>query len=238
MTKNEYLTSLKSELKKNGVADAAEILFEYEQHFAYKTADGYSEQEIAARLGAPDALAKQFAADSTEGKTGGKKAVVIVGLGLVDLFVGVSYLLMGAWLVVTAVFSVACAVAGICLFGGFNIYALLPSMPYWCGAVFALALIALAVLSAVGCLYFAAFMRQIVRAYGRFHRNTLAAAGRKAVLPALALYPQLTQKTRRRLRATALLSLTVFAVCFVAAYVVSAVTAGSVQFWHAWEWFL
>ena len=38
------------------------------------------EQEIAARLGAPDALAKQFAADSTEGKTGGKKAVVIVGL--------------------------------------------------------------------------------------------------------------------------------------------------------------
>ena len=87
MTKNEYLTSLKSELKKNGVADAAEILFEYEQHFAYKTADGYSEQEIAARLGAPDALAKQFAADSTEGKTGGKKAVVMVGLGLVDLFV-------------------------------------------------------------------------------------------------------------------------------------------------------
>lgn len=57
MTKNEFMARLTSELQKRNVADAADVVEEYEQHFAFKLADGYAEEEIAARLGDPAALA-------------------------------------------------------------------------------------------------------------------------------------------------------------------------------------
>ncbi len=60
MNKNEFLSILTSVLEKNQISDAAEIIEEYEQHFAFKLADGYSEEEIAARLGDPEKLALQY----------------------------------------------------------------------------------------------------------------------------------------------------------------------------------
>ena len=51
------MTKLADELKKRGVEDADDVAAEYEQHFAFKLADGYSEEEIAAKLGDPAALA-------------------------------------------------------------------------------------------------------------------------------------------------------------------------------------
>lgn len=56
MKKNEFMTKLADELKKRGVEDADDVAAEYEQHFAFKLADGYSEEEIAAKLGDPVAL--------------------------------------------------------------------------------------------------------------------------------------------------------------------------------------
>lgn len=64
MTRNEFMTRLFAELRRNHVADAADIEEEYEQHFAFKLADGYSEEEIAAKPGAPEALAAQFSGGS------------------------------------------------------------------------------------------------------------------------------------------------------------------------------
>ncbi len=89
----------------------------------------------------------------------------------------------------------------------------------------------------VGCVYYAAFLRQLVRSFGRFQHNALASASGEAVLPALAINPQFSAKARRRLRAVALISLALFAACFVLSYVVCALSAGSLQFWHAWGWF-
>ena len=43
---------------------------------------------------------------------------------------------------------------------------------------------------------------------------------------------------RRHQRRLALISLALFAVCFVLSYVVCAISAGSVQFWHVWGWFV
>ena len=61
MTKNEFLVSLQNELRKRHIPDWEDVVSEYEQHFAFKLADGYSEEEIAAKLGAPEELAQQFA---------------------------------------------------------------------------------------------------------------------------------------------------------------------------------
>ena len=53
-TKSEFMTRLEHELRRRNVADAADVMEEYEQHFAFKLADGYSEEEIAAKLGTPE----------------------------------------------------------------------------------------------------------------------------------------------------------------------------------------
>lgn len=55
--KTEFLTRLNDELNRRNVADAADIVEEYAQHFDLKLADGYFEEEIAARLGDPAMLA-------------------------------------------------------------------------------------------------------------------------------------------------------------------------------------
>lgn len=48
MKKTEFLNKLREELEKRNVADAADILEEYEQHFDLKLADGFFEEESAA----------------------------------------------------------------------------------------------------------------------------------------------------------------------------------------------
>lgn len=50
MTKHEFMTRLANELHKRNIADSADVIEEYKQHFAFKLADGYSEEEIAAKL--------------------------------------------------------------------------------------------------------------------------------------------------------------------------------------------
>ena len=58
MTRNEFVTQRTAELHKRNVA--ADVVEEYQQHFSFKLADGYSDEEIAARLGDPVALAAQL----------------------------------------------------------------------------------------------------------------------------------------------------------------------------------
>lgn len=237
MTKNEFMTRLTTELRKRNVADSGDVLEEYEQHFAFKLSDGYSEEEISARLGDPAALAAQFSENGAPRQKNAGKPFVIAGLCFADLLGGMVYLLLAAWELVMAAAGVACMGSAVCLIGGLNPYRLIPVMPYGGGVLLALALLALTALLAAGCVYYGAFLRQLARAYGRFRRNALASASGEAVLPALAVNPRFSGKAKRRLRNTALAALTAFAVCFALAYAACALSAGSFQFWHAWGWF-
>lgn len=238
MKKNDFMQRLSNELQKRNVADAADILQEYEAHFAMKMADGYIEEEIAARLGDPTALAAQFDdAEETPEKKGGSKPLVVAGLCFADVFAGLFFILLAAWGLVLAAAALGAAGTAVCLLGKVELGGLLPELPYWCGAMLALTLAALAVLLAAGCVYFCAFLRQLMRSYGRFRKNALASASGEAGLPPLPISPQFSPKARRRLRTVALVALALFAACFVLAYFVCALSAGSVQFWHAWGWF-
>ncbi len=236
MTKHEFMTQLADALHKKNVADAADIMEEYEQHFAFKLADGYSEEEIAAGLGNPVTLAAQFGEAAASVPNGGHKPLVVAGLCIADLFSGLLYVLLAAWEVVLAVASVSFAVVAVCLLGRLELYGI-PTVPYGCAAILAVACAALAVLGIVGCVYYAAFLRQLARAYGRFHRNALAGASGGASLPPLPVAPQFLPKTKRSLRAAALIALAVFAVGFVLAFIACSLSAGTLQFWHAWNWF-
>ena len=49
-----------SELEALGVEDRADIIAEYENHFAFRLADGYTEEEIAAVKAEADALLEEM----------------------------------------------------------------------------------------------------------------------------------------------------------------------------------
>ena len=238
MTKNEFMKTLTDELLKRNVADAADVAEEYEQHFAFKLAGGYSEEEIASRLGDPVTLAAQFGEPDHAGQQGKNKPFVFVGLCFADLFAALLFIFLAAWELVMIVAGISFAGLAVCLFGNLNIWNLIPAMPYPCGFVLALSLTALTVLVGIGCIYYGAFLRQLLRAFGRFQHNALASVSDKASLPPLAVNPQFSARTKRVLRSAALLSTVCFAVCFVLSYVISALSAGSFEFWHTWNWLL
>ena len=92
MTKNEFLSRLEAELEARRVPEPEDILGEYRRHFEYKLADGYSEEEIAARLGAPEELAAQFepereAPHPSRAGSAARSALTWTGLVFADMFV-------------------------------------------------------------------------------------------------------------------------------------------------------
>lgn len=116
MTKAEFLTELARELEKRNVADAADIMEEYEQHFAFKLADGYAQEEIAAKLGTPAVLAAQFETAETPNRPGtGSRVLTKIGLGLTELLGGLLFLLLAGWGLVMAAAAVACGAGAVCL---------------------------------------------------------------------------------------------------------------------------
>ncbi|MEA4964549.1 MAG: DUF1700 domain-containing protein [Oscillospiraceae bacterium] len=237
MTKNEFLSALECELKKNGIEDTTDILGEYVEHFAFKLADGFTEEEIAKKLGKPSELASQFENEKPNEKRGGRKFTTVIGLMFTDFFASICMVLLWAWEVVMAAATVGFAALAACLICRLNYRALIPPMPYWCGVIFGLSCAALTILSAVGCIYFAAYLRQLIRAFARFNQNAMASASGRPVLPPIPTYPQLPAKRRRTLRQFALISLAAFAICFVLGMIVSMLSAQALGFWHAWGWF-
>ena len=236
MTKQEFMSKLSDELNRRGVADADDILEEYEQHFTFKLSDGCTEEEIAARLGDPARLAAQFV-ESGEAKKSGGAGLVVAGVCLADLFGGMVYMLMAAFALVLGAAAIAFAAVGLCLIAGLDMGGLIPGMPGAGALIVGLALMALSGLTACGCVWYVAFLKQMARAAARMQANALAAAHGRAALPNLPCAPHFSVRTSRRLRRTARVCLMLFAVLFVMGYIVLAVSAGSVQFWHAWGWF-
>lgn len=236
MTKQQFLDQLETGLKQQNIPDASDILEEYRQHFDFRLADGYSEEEIAARLGNPMALASQFT-DASPSRRGCRSALTVAGLCVAHLFAGCFFALLAAWEAVMTGISLSCAILAVCLLGNLPIARLIPPMPYWCGAVLGIAAGALAVLAAIGCIYFFAFLRQLARSYGRFRHNTLAAASGRPVLPSLAIHPRFAPKTARRLRTATLVTLALFGASFLLGLGACVLSAGALEFWHAWGWF-
>ena len=232
MTEQQFISKLQTELKRNNVSDTSDIIEEYEQHFAFKLADGYAEEEIAARLGDPESIAAQYYTEPTKK---GNKAIVVIGLGIADFFFGLLCVLLFAWLIVMVGLVLCCGASAVCLIG--NLGRFIPDMPYSCAFIFGLVFISLTVLSVVGTVYFFCFVSQLMRSFGRFHKNALASASGRAALPPVAVYPQFSVKAKRCLRMLSLAAVTVFAVCFIVGFIACVVSSGSIEFWHTWGWF-
>ena len=237
MNKQAYLNELNSHLKSNNVEDIEEIIAEYDVHFTRKMADGYTEEEIAAKLGKPKEIALQFA--PSESKSERKKSgKLLTGIGLffADLFTIPFFIVMYAWLAVIGATSIASALCGISLI----IRPLLPSdliflppMPYPGGAIMGAMMIALGVLAAVATIYSCALTVQMGRSFLRWHKNMT----NDGKYPPYSMHPVIKDHLRRKLRSFGLIALIVFGAAFVIGFAVLSASAGTFGFWHVWHWF-
>lgn len=238
MTKTEFLEKLAFELNHHKVADASEIVEEYEQHFTFKLADGYSEEEIAAKLGDPVGIAEQYDTVTADTKPRGK-ALTRIGIGIADFFFCILCTLLYAWEIVMTAFVIACAGIASILIANVKLAALsfIPYMPYHCAIILGIAFAALTILSLTGTVYFFGFIRQLTRSYIRFRKNKLSTVSGHGVLPSVSAYPKFSAKIKRLLRWSSLFAATIFAVCFITGFIACVISAGSVEFWHIWGWF-
>ncbi|NLT13963.1 MAG: DUF1700 domain-containing protein, partial [Clostridiales bacterium] len=231
------LNELSSYLKSGNIEDIDEILAEYDEHFMRKMADGYTEEEIAAKLGKPKEIAAQFkpVGIKADQRKGGK---IVIGTGLVfaDIFVVSFFIVLYAWAIVLGAAALGSAVCGLSLFIRPLLPAgiiFLPPMPYIGGVILGVTLLAFGVLLAVVTVYSWTLTNQLGKAYRRWHKNMMS----DGKFPPLAKHPMVKDVTRRKLRTVTLIALIALGVSFIIGYIVMAASAGALGFWHAWKWF-
>ena len=122
MTRDEFMDKLERELAARRVPEPEDILAEYRRHFEYKLADGYSEEETAARLGDPAELAAQFEpgeAESGSGRGGSaaRSALTWTGLIFADMFVLSFFAVFASWVLAVACAALASGLVGLCRCG-------------------------------------------------------------------------------------------------------------------------
>ena len=100
------MEKLHRELKRHNVPDTEDIVEEYRQHFCLRIADGFTQEEVAVKLGSPVALAAQFEGDAVSGF---RKALTVSGLCVADVLAVGFFALLAAWEVVMAALCLGCA---------------------------------------------------------------------------------------------------------------------------------
>ncbi len=238
MTKQEYIDTLIKALKTNKITGIDEIVSEYEDHFAFKIDDGYSEEEVAAKLEKPEIIAAQFVYDdgasSKTGKRRGGSIFSEIGVCLLDIVMIMLGIVLYSFVIVLGVAAIGLLATGIYIIIGGGIAALpLPMMSAVGRILMGISVLGLAVLAASSTIYYTLFVNQLVRAYCHWHKNVMT--GR--ISPALSITPKLSGKRKRRLRMTTRVALLIFIIAFITAFILMSISAGSLGFWHIWHWF-
>ena len=216
MNRAQYIRELQAELARRGVSEIEDILDEYNEHFFCKQEEGCTEGEIAARLGDPREVAAQFAG-RTEGPRPSRAAGVLAGCG-----VALGMLVLAALTAVLAALALCCTLAGLQLALDAGWVSLIPVVPHrLSGVALGLALLALALMAAQGCLWLGKLTAFCLGAY----RSWLRGEGKRSILPSL---------HRPRLF---LVSCVVFLALLASGFAISAALAGNIEFWHVWNWF-
>jgi uncharacterized membrane protein len=93
MTRQAFMARLREGLRGLPLQTEAEILADYERHFAEGAAAGRSEAEVAAALGDPDRLARELRAEAgvrrweseRNASSAGAAVFAVLGLGAIDI---------------------------------------------------------------------------------------------------------------------------------------------------------
>ena len=245
MNRKEYLSKLKRALKKAGLQDYTEVITEYSEHFDTKSAKGYGEEEIAARLPSPGEVAAQFEVSdpSAEAVKWDKlnKALRVTGLVCVHILTWPVIVLLFALVVSLAVLTVASALGGtVCVVTGRSLslgavpVVFVPEMPYVSAVFFGVALLALGVLSVIGMGCCRVGAVKLFKVLMRWHERVLEKCD--VSQPSFG-HPLFTPGKQRFIRVIVLSVLVVFIFALIAAFATMVIISGSLEPWHVWGWF-
>lgn len=231
MDKSWFLNELAKELKLKGVDEIDEILSEFEEHFRFKADEGYTEEEIVKKLAAPKNIASEYSAESPA--VNQNKKLKVGAVAAVSPFAAIGYAFLWLSVVVLGAFSLVSFALGFCLLTTLNVGGIIPYMPYLPSFILAFACFGLSLLAAVGFIYYALYVKQWGKVYLRWCSNTI----KGGCLPSYSLHPKVSKKVAHKLKLIAVIALACFLTAFIVGYIVAAIYAGNVEFWHVWNWF-
>ncbi|MDP4089948.1 MAG: DUF1700 domain-containing protein [Bacillota bacterium] len=239
MNKQKFLDVLAKDLEKNNVEEIDDIIEQYNEHFSRKLADGFSEEEIALKLGKPEEVAAQYESNAdTSASKQANKIPLAIGIGFADIWIVSFFAIVFAWDLALAVLTLAFGFLGICLVvaPGFITVTgtvVISYIPYLPGAITGIACIALGVVSAVLTINCYMLAVKLGTAWLRWQKNVLS--GKKNI--PYSVFPLFKNSFKYKLRKVIMISLAVFGVLFVIGFISMALCSGRIEFWHAWRWF-
>lgn len=233
MTKENFLEQLRKELKLNNVSDIDEIIADYEEHFEFKAEEGKTEEEIVKKLASPEIIAREYA-ETPKQINKFERGAKITGVTALSVVFALIYAFMWGSVAVLGAFALVGLTTGFCLITTLNIAGLIPFMPYLPSFIIGIACLGLSVISAIGCIYLALYVKQWGKAYFRWCKNTVNGNA----YPSVSMQPKLSKRAAFILKLTAMIGLVVFVSFFVIGYATMCVSAGGMEPWHIWNWFV
>ncbi len=226
MDKKTFLKTLSAGLIRYGIEDYADIIKDYENHFLIELAKGKTEEEISRELGDIKQIIKDYAQNYEKPK---QKSVIILGLTLQDIFlIPLMILLYGVFVALMAGALVSTAI-GVYLNLALKNLSFIPQLIIPLNFLYGLAFFALACFLFGFSMLYLIYINKVVRASIMWQKSLLSEKyGGNNVISSL---------NDDKYKKIALYSGIVFLSLFAAAYVVSAIVAGSFEFWHVWKWF-
>jgi len=214
MNKQEFLSNMEKELKKRNVTDVEDIIEDYREYFDQHIALGQKEEDISSFIGNIKSIIEDYVVvDQKNHKKWFELVTVsVIALPLLILSYGI--------LVVTAGSAVAFwAIAIYYLFdvSSFSFMPLIPLIPKIFYVLLALS---------VSVLMFSFS----VRYYGMLNSMTKQYIVKQTIRIGDYLIPPVYRKIFK-------ISVICFIILFITTFIVSVISAGTIQYWHEWQWF-
>jgi len=214
MNKIEFLTTMEKELKKKNITDVEDIIEDYKEYFDQHIALGQKEEDISSFIGDIQSIIDDYeVVDQKNHKKWFELVTVsVIALPLLILSYGV--------LIVTAASVLAFWAIAIYYLFGVSSFSFMPIIPLFPRLFY----IASALSASVMMFSFS------VRYYGMLNSMTKQYIVKQTIRIGDYVIPLIYKKILK-------ISIISFIVLFVVTFIVSVISAGSVQYWHEWQWF-
>ena len=181
MTKQQYLSELKKQLKSNAINNVEDILAEYDEYFTLKMKEGFTGEEVARNLSSPDELAKEYAeAEKSEiEKATNQKGLRITAISLLSVPAACVAALMWCSVIVLGGAALCFFALGTCLITTINVAGLIPYIPYFPSFMIGLASLFFAGLLILATVIDFIFVKPCCKSYVSFAKGYLNGQPRK-----------------------------------------------------------
>jgi uncharacterized membrane protein len=214
MNKLEFLSTMEKELKKRNVTDIEDIIEDYREYFDQHIALGQKEEDIASFIGDIKSIIEDYVIVDQRNHKKWFELVTVSVIALPLLIMSYGFLIVTA---ASALAFWAIAIYYIFNVSSFSFMPVIPLIP----KIFYI----LSSLSASALMF--SFS---IRYYGMLNSMTKQYIVKQTIRIGDFVIPKIYQNIFK-------ISLISFMILFVVTFIVSVISAGTIQYWHEWQWF-